>query len=344
MRFLSALLLALLLSGCSSLLLSMNQQALEDFQSAIDTQHFKQAEQMAANLPASHKDYAAIQKQLPTLRQAEQAFADDSLRSARKLAASQQLQPAIDLLAQARLTLPAPPASLEQLQQQLQQQQRQQIDQHQADLLTSEADWLLGQQANLAYLTQQQQNASARQQASALKARQPQLADQLVELGQAFAQRKDWQSSYRCLSLAQQLGAAKLPQDTLKQAQSHLQRAQQQRQQQRREKQQAEADERIARYQKSQLMVDLLAARDYINAHSDEDALKQQAATVNKLSQQRFNHDMHLGDTLYASGHYQSAEHIWRRLSPLYPHNSELAKKLERVEKVLHSLNSLKSR
>src|SRR5690606_22944548 len=264
MRLLPTLLLALLLSGCSSLLLSMNQHALDDFQSAIDTQHFKKAEQMATNLPASHKDYAAIQKLLPALRQAEQSFADDSLRSARKLAASQQLQPAIDLLAQARLTLPEPPANLEQLQQQLQQQQRQQIDQHQADLLTSEADWLLDQQATLTYLTQQQQNASARQQASALKTRQPQLANELVELGQAFAQRKDWQSSYRCLSLAQQLGAAKLPQDTLKQAQAHLQRTQQQHQRQRREKQQAEADERIARYRKSQLMVDLLAARDYI--------------------------------------------------------------------------------
>lgn len=342
MKWFSALLLALLLSGCAGLRLSMNQHALQDFQQAIATQHFKQAEQLAANLPASHKDHAAVQKALPSLRQAEQKFASDSLRNARKLAGSQQLQTAIDLLTEARQTLPNPPAELEKLQTQLQQQQQQQIHQHQADLLASEADWLLDQQSSLDYLIRQQENVSARDQAQHLKQRQPQLAQQLVELGQAFAKRDDWQNSYRCLSLAQRLGATHLPKDTLKQAQAQLQRAQQQRTQQRREAQQTEADERLARYQQSQLMADLLAARDYINANNQHDSLKTQADTLKQLSQRRFNHDMHLGDTLYASGHYQSAERIWRRLAPLYPHNNELAKKLERVQKVLHSLDTLK--
>lgn len=342
MKLISALLLALLLCGCSSLRLSLNPHVLQDFQQAIDAQQFKQAEQIAAKLPASHKEYAAVQKALPSLRQAEQDAADKSLRAARKLAANQQLQAALDLLAQTRNNLPKPPASLTQLQTQLEQQQTQQIIQHQSDLLTSEAAWLLDQQATLNYLATQQQNSHARQQAESLQQRQPQLAQQLVQLGQLFAAQKDWQASFHCLSLAKRLGASKLPQDTLKLAQDQLQKAQHQRQQQRQQQQQEEVQTQIARYQKSHLMADLLAARAYVKTHNRRGELNDQAAALDKLSQQRFNHDMHLGDTLYASGHYQSAKRIWQRLAPLYPNNGELAKKLERVNRVLHSLNTLK--
>lgn len=342
MKRLVSLLLLLSLSGCTSLLLTFNSHVVQDFQQAISQHHFQKAHDIVANLPTDHAAYAAIQKHLPELHQAEKAFTQNSLKLAHQLADDHQLQAAISLLETSRQALPKPSDKLHDALAHYKAIQQQQINVRMASLLTHQASWILTQQSSLNYLSQQPRDAHISAQANAILARSPKLATQLRDLGVTFFEQRQWQSSFHCLTLAKQLGADPFPDDKLAKALAHLDQKRQQRKQQRLQHRRHEADARISRYQTSRLISDLLAAKQYLDKLENVPGLADRIKRVEQLSKQRFQHDLQLGDSLYTSGHYRSAKRIWEQLSPLFPNNADLAKKLDRVDKVINSLHSLR--
>lgn len=336
------LLLCTLIAACSSLPLTFDPHALSDFKQAIKQQDFKRAQLIATQLPTYNDDYAAIQQALPALKQAKQQFVASALAQARTLATKQHWQAAIDLLTQANAKLAQADAGLSTLREQLLVVQQQQVTEQLTQLLGGEAEWLLKQRDTLTFLARQQLDMSAHKKARHLEQRRYQLGAQLVEQGLNYAHQSNWQASFYCLQLAQRLGADDFPQATFDKARAQLQHQQQHNQDQRNQQQQQEADRRIGVYRKSLRINDLLDARNYLNNHRDNTTLATQRKLVTRLSQQRYKDDMKLGDSFYANGNYRLAEHVWKRLAPLYPDNNELSKKLARVEKVLSSLNRLK--
>jgi hypothetical protein len=335
-----ALCLLSLLGGCSTLLV-FNTHALRDFQQDIKEQQFQKAAWLANHLPPSSKDYAAIQQALPELHQAEKQFVKKSLSNARHLADNDNLQAAIVLLAQANDRLTTPSDTLGSLHRELLQQQRQQTQQNMVTLLTTRARWLQNATAMLKQLQQQQQDQHASDLAKQLQKQQPELARQLLKLGTQLATDKDWKNSAYCLKMAGQLGA-RPSSALLAQVKHRLGQARSERELQHQAQLRQEAEARISRYNKSDAITDLLAARNYIRTHNEDDALAEASATIQQLSRKRLQHDIHLGDTFYANGDYQHAEQVWQQLAPLSPGNHELEKRLDRVARVLHSLQALK--
>lgn len=315
---------------------------LDDFQAALAQHDFVRARHLTERLQTTNPEALDLDRIQQQLDNAEQQFVTQSIRQAGQLDKQRNLQEAIDLLTENSEKLSKPYDQLNKTLTALVQKQIKGINQQFNRILVSEATWMLEQKSDIRQLGQQQQNDSARRRAAELNQRQPILAQQLADMGQYFANETQWYTSDRSLTLAQQLGA-ELPDGLHDSVKQHLQRFRQHRQQQQNQQYQQEADRRIAKYNSSQQLSDLLAARDYIETNKNTGTLTKQETQITLLSRKRFEKDMKLGDSFYTSGNYVSAQRIWKRIAPLYPDHPELSKKLERVEQVRQSLHSLKS-
>lgn len=340
MKKLLVLILCLTFAGCVSL--SSRSQSAASFQQALKQQDFRRAESIATQLDASHTDYPEIKKQLPALRRAEQQFMADALARARALTDKQQFKAARELLENARERLPAPASELADARKETDRQEQQWVNLRLADLRTSEAEWLLGQQTTLSFLTQQQQDRTARRAATALDRRRQTLAHELASLGETFADQEDWSSSQRCLLLAARLDEKSAPAELLKSVQARLEAVRTRKVQQKNSQLQDDANGLITRYHESRKISDLLAANRFVNTRNRNGELMEQAQTLETLTRERIEHDMQQGDAFYANGRYTDASRIWHALRPIAPGNDELKKKLERVSRVLNSLDTLK--
>ena len=102
------------------------------------------------------------------------------------------------------------------------------------------------------------------------------------------------------------------------------------------------ADALIEAYRKSGTIDDLVAARDYLQKNNQDGTLDEVASSLEGLCRERFNQGIRKGDSFYAAGNYPQAEKIWLEVSPLYPGDSELSGKIDRVRRVLGNLQNLK--
>lgn len=331
--------MALWLASCTHLAPST-----DNFYTALEQHRFHDAQQIVNRLSsaASNEEQQKDREQLEQkLVAAETQFASQSISQAKALEKQQNLQEAIDLLTENADKLSQPSEQLNQLLDTLVQKQTKHVNQQFNRTLVSEALWMLEQKSTIQQLSQQQNNSEAQQTAGQLITRQPILAQQLISMGQYFANERQWYTSDRNLTLAQQLGA-ELPEGLHGEVKQHLQQFRQRRQDRQNQHYRQEANQRIAKYNKSQQLADLLAARDYVEANKDTGVLDQQEKQITLLCRERFEKDMKLGDSFYTNGNYVSAQRIWKRIAPLYPDHPELNKKLERVNKVRQSLRQLK--
>lgn len=328
-----------LLASCTTL----SPHPLEDFQQAAKTQDFRQAERIADRIGADHPDHAAVQKQLPQLRRSEQQYLTDTTTAVRSHLDRQQFDKARELIAGAEKKLPAGNRQdMDTLKQEVARQEQQQTNLRLADLWNSEAEWLLGQQSSLAFLGNQSIDRPAQRAARSLADRRQALAGQLATLGSQFAELEDWNSSQRCLVMAERLDKSMSQPELLARVQARISAIRSRQVQQKNGQLQDEANALVARYRDSKKIGDLLAALRFVNARNRNGELLDQAQLLDAARHERIEQDMKQGDAFYANGRYAEAKRSWHSLTPLAPDNDELKKKLERVNRVLESLDTLK--
>ncbi|MEE4251381.1 MAG: hypothetical protein V2I38_12380 [Alcanivoracaceae bacterium] len=222
----------------------------------------------------------------------------------------------------------------------LEQRQNQRLQQLHADLLASEADWLLSRKSSIGQL-QTLANRQAEILAGAMHHRQSDLADEMSRLGYFFAEQQDWRRTRLLLDGARKLRNSDQQDPLLAEAEKQLASAAHRREQATSVRIRQRADALIEAYRKSGTIKDLVSARDYLQKSNQDGALDEVASSLESLCRERFSRGIHEGDKLYAAGNYAQAEKIWLEVSPLYPGSTELAGKIDRVKRVLGNLQSL---
>jgi hypothetical protein len=223
----------------------------------------------------------------------------------------------------------------------LEQRRHQRLQQLRADLLSSEADWLLAHRGSINQL-ETLANRQAESLTNQIYHRQSDLADEMSQLGYFFAEQKDWQRTRSLLDGARKLRSSEEHDPLLTEAEKQLAGAAHRREQAASARAQQRADALVEAYRKSDAIDDLVAARNYLQKNNEDGSLDEMASNLESLCRERFNQGVRKGDRFYAAGDYPEAEKIWQEVLPLYPGNGELSGKIQRVQRVLGNLQNLK--
>lgn len=336
-RLLAILLLAGLLTGCSHSLL-MRKDLIGAAEAAMAAGNLRQADALMAAMPAGHRqrDKRDALQQRITMRSAD--YARRQQHQAERLAAAGQWQQAFAALEQAQATLP-PGTVPEHLQHTLRQRQQAQRQAIQASLLLTEARWRRQQQDNLQALAAMtdQEAAIVRQQ---WQQRQAALVAELTLLGHHYADQQDWQRAADLLRAAHAL-AAEQASPRLQQVEQQLTARKQQRQADTLSALQQQANAHLHRYQQSQQLDELISGRAFLQRHRQQAGLDALRTRFDMLAQQRFETALGRGDALYSQGHYRDARQQWQAVAALFPNDPGLIARLERVARVLDTIDSL---
>ncbi|EKF74449.1 hypothetical protein A11A3_08510 [Alcanivorax hongdengensis A-11-3] len=338
MRKSSLLLATLLTAGCHTLINLGNQQ--QKVEEALARDDFATAAAIIEHTGSDHPQYAALQEQYPDIRQASQAYRTRAEHDALALSRDKQWQQAFDLI-DSTIAQVVDPTSLQALRESLQAKQAAQLNQLLAERRLAQARALL-LQPTLDKTLAQYSDPAARREVTQLEQERKQLIADLNHLGEYYADRQHWQQTRELLDTAHRLAPGEPTPELLSRARSILNNEQQQAKARQNNALQAKAESLMATYQDSGQLKDLLAARAFLNSHRGNDALVQQRARTEQWCRRRFDEEMNTGEALYARGQYREAYRIWKQVQPLYPDNVELNKKLERSQRVLNNLRTLK--
>lgn len=332
------LLLLTLLGGCVSKV-PMDIDAEAELAAARKAGDHVRALEIVEHISPQHPQYdALLQQREAVLKEAEQ-HQQLRIRDANNLASSGRWQEAFALLDQLGndwrgSTLVA------QARQELEQRQQLRFRQLATDVLVSEARWLLGLEAGVEQLNALTQK-EALEMARRLSARRAEVAEQMSRLGHYFAEQKDWPRTRDLLDGARLLKRSAERDPQLLEAQRQLAGAAHRQVRAVAQRTRQRADTLIEQYRKTESIKDLIAARDYLQSNNQDGSLDEGATRLESLSRERFRTGLKRGDSLYATGDYAAAEKAWTEVAPLYPNDTELAGKLERVRKVLENLKTL---
>lgn len=332
------LLILTLLGGCVSTV-PLDVDAEAELAAARKAGDHVRALEIVEHISPEHPQYNALVKQRESVLKEVEQYQQIRIREASNLASSGRWQEAFALLNELgrdwrKSTLVA------QARQELEQRQQLRFRQLAAEVLISEAKWLLGREASveqLNTLTQKEALDMARQ----LSARRAEVATQMNQLGHYFAERKDWPRTRDLLDGARLLNRSAERDPQLLEAQRQLAGVEHRQVRAAAQRTRQLADALIEQYRKTESIKDLIAARDYLQSNNQDGSLDEGATRLESLSRERFRAGLRSGDSLYAAGDYAAAEKIWKEVAPLYPNDAELAGKLERVRKVLENLKTL---
>ncbi|MCK5875943.1 MAG: hypothetical protein KAG82_14700 [Alcanivoracaceae bacterium] len=337
-KLLAVLFVAAAMAGCVGPV-PMHVDAEEELAAARKAGDHVRALEIVEHISAQHPQYDALIKQREAVLQDIEKHQHARIREAGNLASSGRWQEAFavmdeldrqwrgsGLIAQARHDL----------------EERQMLRYHQlaADVLVSEAKWIISQQASkeqLRTLTERDANSLVQQ----LEERQINVAEQMNRLGHYFADRKDWPRTRDLLGNARALSGVEERDPRLTEAERQLAGAAHRQERLIAQRTSQRADTLIEQYRKTESIKDLIAARDYLQSNNQDGSLDEEATRLESLSRERFRAGLKGGDSLYAAGDYAAAEKVWKEVAPLYPNDAELAGKLERVSKVLENLKTL---
>ncbi|MDF1630844.1 MAG: hypothetical protein P1U78_13685 [Alcanivoracaceae bacterium] len=333
------LLSVLLFSGCTYQTL-MESDLDNELDSARSNRDYVKALNIISKTPEEHPQYQLVQQQREAVLKEIVLHQQRRIAEADSLARSGRWQEAFSLIndldkqwrgnediAAARQTL--------------EQRRHQRLQQLRADLLSSEADWLLAHRGSVKQL-EALANRQAESLANQVHHRQSDLADEMSQLGHFFAGQKDWRRTRALLDGARKLRNSEQHDPLLSEAEKQLAGAAHRREQAASARTQQRADALIEAYRKSDTINDLVAARDYLQKNNEDGSLDEMASNLESLCRERFNQGVRKGDRFYASGNYPEAEKIWREVLPLYPGNDALSGKIQRVQRVLGNLQNLK--
>lgn len=331
------LLMLALLGGCVTIPMDVDAEA--ELAAARKAGDHARALEIVERISPKHPQYDALLMQRESVLKEVEQHQQQRIQEASNLASSGRWQEAFALIDQLGREW-RDSTLVTQARQELEQRQQLRFRQLAADVLVSESKWLLGREASteqLNTLTQKEALDMARR----LNARRADIAVQMAELGQHFAEQKDWQRTRDLLDGARLLNRSAERDPQLVTAERQLAnvanrqvRAAAQRTRQR-------ADTLIEQYRKTESIKDLIAARDYLQSNNQDGSLDEGATRLESLSRERFRTGLKRGDSLYAAGDYAAAEKIWKEVAPLYPNDTELASKMERVRRVLENLKTL---
>lgn len=337
-KLLAALLVAATLGGCIGPV-PMNVDAEAELTAARKAGDHARALEIVERTSPQHPQYDALVKQRNAVLQEVEKHQRARIKEAGNLASSGRWQEAFalmdelgrqwrgnGLIAQARHDL----------------EERQQLRFHQiaAEVLVSEAKWLISQQANKKQLSTLTERGAITL-AEHLEKRRADITTQMNRLGHYFAERKDWPRTRDLLGSARILGGVEQRDPRQAEAERQLAGAAHRQERLAAQRTSQRADTLIEQYRKTESIKDLIAARDYLQNNNQDGSLDEEATRLESLSRERFRAGLKDGDGLYAAGDYAAAKKTWKEVAPLYPNDAELAGKLERVGKVLENLKTL---
>jgi hypothetical protein len=331
-----------LLGACHHLALMRSDDPVAALEQARADEDYTWARYIVENVPADDPAHDAIQKQLPALNAEIREFELRHIRQAEALAAREQWSEAFELLAVAQNNLPDSPA-LADTRDKLEARQLRRRNEIDGELALGEARWRLSSETTAEGYASLSRSTDQRAWQS-WQRRDRQLARDLAELAGWFANREEWQQVRDFLEAARALDPDSVDDELLARARKHIQAAEKRYLAVREQRRLEQARSLLERYEATQQLDDLLAARNFISRQASGGALATVSSRVNALARQRFTADLERGDALYARGQYQQAYEVWKNIAPLQPDHDELTKKMERAEKVLGKLRHLENR
>nr|WP_281502364.1 hypothetical protein [Alcanivorax sp. S6407] len=325
---------ASVLGGCASLG-NPEQKVI----AALEDQNYARAIEVIDDTPESHKQYALLQEQYAGILQASDEYRQHLVQEAEAYGRHQEWASAFELLESNRDKVVAPYA-IDELTATLAILEGRQLNELLAERRAEQAEAML-ESTQLSETLAKFRDSRAVAEKQRLDEERELLVADLKRLGEYFAEQQKWMQARDLLRYAHQLAPDQDPSPQLAKAQQVLNNADQRARAKRNQGLQAEAEQLMARYQRDGSMDSLLAARRFLNRHSNNNVLDKHRERLEQWSRRRFNEEMNTGEALYARGQYKEAYRIWKQLAPLYPNDEELNKKLERSRRVLSNLKSL---
>lgn len=329
----------LMASGCAGVRMMWAQDPVGDLEQALEEQDFDRARMIIDNLPARHRDHDAVQEFSPRIEQAINRFEQTHASRAEGLAQQGKWRAAHEELDAAREKW-SRGSALDEADLQLEQRQQEALQELRADLTAAEARWMVSQlprRRDLDDFTLRQAQADERR----FALRQRQLLDELDELARWFAEREDWARVASLLTPARQLSPDDSRPPLLEQAQEKVARESRGRRAHKEASLRQKAREKLARYEQSGELDDLLRAQVHVEDASRTTDMEEERKRLEQLVHKRLDEALHTGDSLYAQGDYQGALDVWKSLLPLAPEHRPLQSRLERLQRVLESLEKL---
>ena len=330
----SLLLVVSVLSGCASF---SNPE--KKVSAALEEQNYARAIEIIDATPESHKQYPLLQEQYAGILQASDDFRQHLVQEAEAYGRRQEWANAFEIL-QANRDKVVGPYAIDELTATLAILEGRQLNELLAPRRAEQAQAML-ESPNLSETLSKFRDSRALAEKQRLDAERELLITDLKRLGEYFAEQQKWMQARDLLRYAQQLAPDQPPSPQLAKAQQVLNNADQRARAKRNQALQTEAEQLMGRYQRDGTMDSLLAARRFLDRHSDNPVLRKHRDRLEQWSRRRFNEEMNTGEALYARGQYKEAYRIWKQLAPLYPNDEELNKKLERSRRVLSNLKSL---
>lgn len=337
-RLVIVLLLLLFTTGCAGLRLMWAQDPVGQVEEALAEEDFERAHSIIANLPRRHAQHEAVQAQRPRLEEKASAFEQERIARAEALAGEHRWRDALETLDEALLRWPRGQA-LQETRAQIQEREYRALLGVRADLALAESRWLMHQHRPRELLSDFATPRAAEQR-DRLAERRVTLADEMRHLASELRE-EDWARVERLLEAARSLSPEKgIDEDLLEEARNRLAREDASRRARVREGLREQIREDLRRYAESGRVEDLLRARSHLPENPDE-GLREEYRKIRELVNRRVERDLARGDSLYAQGAYREALESWKVLVPLAPEHEGLRSRLNRLERVLHSLERL---
>lgn len=342
-RPLLLLLLTFALASCARLEVMVSDDIEADILAALDADDYRRASRLLSGVSPKHPDYETIAALDSRIRASQENYQRRKIAEAADLANGRRWQQAHALLKDVAARSPRGDSAIADAEDKLATRERIYYERLEGQVLLGKAQWLADttpRQPRLAELTLRDASRLTRE----LDAMKQETAARLTELGRAAGAREEWMTARDLLRAAQQLAPSAEPDPVLEAAQTWLNSNASKKRKRTESAQQAEADRLIAAYRDSGDLAQLLAARQYVEAHTRGSHLEQARQEVASLCLEQFDQGMRDGEKRYASGDYEGALEQWRAIQPIFPNHSELEKKMARVYRVLESLESLNAK
>jgi hypothetical protein len=318
----------------------MDTDLSEELSRARDLGDYNKALRVIDKAPSEHPQYEYVQQQREPLLIDIARHQQQQIQKANNLVRSGRWQEALDLIRDLKRQWRDSEAITE-AEKVLIARQQLRLQQLRADLLIAESGWLATQHERTSQL-ESLADRQADKLASNVQYRQADAAEEMAQLGRFFAEQQDWHRTRALLDGARRL-RGNVDRDPLQlEAEKKLSSAAHRREQATAQRVREQAGQLIEAYRQSASVDDLVKARDYLQKNNQDGTLDGVASDLESLARKQFNKGLRQGDSFYAAGQYQQAKKAWQEVSPLYPSDNELAGKIERVQRVLGSLESLK--
>ena len=339
-RLLLIMLLLLFTSGCAGLRLMWAQDPLGEIDEALAEEDLNRAYTIIEQLPRRHGQHEEVQAQRPRLEEKASAFEQQRIARAEELAAEERWGAAVDELDDA-LARWSHGEALQEARERIREQEHRALLGLRADLALAESRWLLREQERRELLDGFAAPAASEHR-QRLTQRRESLSEELRYLAGELRD-EDWTRVRHLMESALALSTEEEDEEDralLEEAQKQLA----EKDASRRARHQASLRERISddldRYAESNRIEDLVRARTHLGENPD-DGLQEEYRKVRELVKQRVEQDIARGDSLYARGAYREALEHWKGLVPLAPEHEGLRSRLNRLERVLQSLERL---